>query len=1009
MKRLIFFASLSLTLVMTVSALADDPIFPRTIGNQSMLYGGISSGKASRDSTYLLGGPNAYDGRFQDASGQPSWQGWTHRDETYSGEVRWNVDTFNVSPGWGTYAMWCGQRGFPDCGAGYGNSWNENLVFTYTVADPSVATSVRLEFLYNVDSEDQWDWFQIEQNQGGAWQRLYRYSGNHVNQRFMQTIVFDEDWYVGPAGNQLQLRLKCVSDDNTSDEDCRLDTNGFVQVDNILVRIEGSTPITFFENHEDGDNDYWVPVFEQNVGDFSHIWTGLADMDPCASNMTPQAGFIDDGIVVPGTGGTLCVTWCYGPGGYIVNNTGGLAGPSYHLQNRIISPVLEWPAGNDGAVLTFTTYRHEEEIEGVSPGIYYQYWIRSAVNPDDLPYKGWQGPGWVFYGGPDYIRNAFNVTDLLEPGRTVVQISLRCVEYGWVFGYEGVDGTPAPYFDNVSFKVYPFNAPAIAARDIDLANSNFPERGDLDLANPANNWIRFDMAANISQPTHLRNDPGDSICVDIRLTRAGSVLDSKPKLCIKMKANPLFDGVRVLPPNFTQVGDMVEGWVYGDSTFFGVSHVLVPNRYNFDLPDSNFFFPGDVIHYYIEAKDNLNGDVGTATLPTDISAVGDFSGVFPYEGNSDFIVRGLPSLIDIAGHQPRILFWNDFGNRGGENEWYYALNNLGYNEQVDYDVYYTVGPTSGVGNGLGGRANVNLIDGYDVLLYTCGDLTVYTLGNNDPLKDPSNDIGILDNWFERGGKKAFMTGDDFPYSLTLVGGAGIDFLATYLGVNVVNRDVRPLIEGQTAPLVRPVAGNTVFTTADEWVAFGGCLGINQFDAIETDSGAERVAQFMNPSGDPAYTYAAATRYTDIGDVIVMPYDFMFIYNPRGFVPSQPGYTARAEVLRDILIEFGKIPQGAAIDVPDGNLVFSVANYPNPFNPATEIKVTMPRAGHVSLKVYNVRGELVRTLVNGVMMAGVQKVKWDGTSDNGHQVASGVYFYETKYDGQTTINKMALVK
>ncbi len=70
---------------------------------------------------------------------------------------------------------------------------------------------------------------------------------------------------------------------------------------------------------------------------------------------------------------------------------------------------------------------------------------------------------------------------------------------------------------------------------------------------------------------------------------------------------------------------------------------------------------------------------------------------------------------------------------------------------------------------------------------------------------------------------------------------------------------------------------------------------------------------------------------------------------------------------------------------------------------------MPRTGYISVKVYNVRGELVRTLVNGAMTAGVQKVKWDGTSDNSYPVASGVYFYETKYDGQTTINKMALVR
>ncbi len=104
---------------------------------------------------------------------------------------------------------------------------------------------------------------------------------------------------------------------------------------------------------------------------------------------------------------------------------------------------------------------------------------------------------------------------------------------------------------------------------------------------------------------------------------------------------------------------MIDGWVYGDSTR-DPNGTVIHGRYNFDLPDSNFFFPGDVIHYYIEAKDNLSGDVGVALLPADTTGFGEFGGVWPYGGNSTFIVRALPTLFDAAGNQPRILFWNDF-------------------------------------------------------------------------------------------------------------------------------------------------------------------------------------------------------------------------------------------------------------------------------------------------------------------------------------------------------------
>ena len=90
-------------------------------------------------------------------------------------------------------------------------------------------------------------------------------------------------------------------------------------------------------------------------------------------------------------------------------------------------------------------------------------------------------------------------------------------------------------------------------------------------------------------------------------------------------------------------------------------------------------------------------------------------------------------------------------------------------------------------------------------------------------------------------------------------------------------------------------------------------------------------------------------------------------------------------------------------------VLAVSNYPNPFNPSTTIKLTLPRTGDVSMKVFNVRGELVRTLVDGRLEAGVHDIVWDGTTDKGNQAASGVYFFSTQANGKLLISKGALVK
>lgn len=69
------------------------------------------------------------------------------------------------------------------------------------------------------------------------------------------------------------------------------------------------------------------------------------------------------------------------------------------------------------------------------------------------------------------------------------------------------------------------------------------------------------------------------------------------------------------------------------------------------------------------------------------------------------------------------------------------------------------------------------------------------------------------------------------------------------------------------------------------------------------------------------------------------------------------------------------------------------NYPNPFNPVTHIRFSITQPGPVGLRVYNIAGQLVQTLVNDTRPAGVYNVQWFGRSNQGHSVASGVYLCE----------------
>ncbi|MBU8933295.1 MAG: T9SS type A sorting domain-containing protein [candidate division Zixibacteria bacterium] len=104
---------------------------------------------------------------------------------------------------------------------------------------------------------------------------------------------------------------------------------------------------------------------------------------------------------------------------------------------------------------------------------------------------------------------------------------------------------------------------------------------------------------------------------------------------------------------------------------------------------------------------------------------------------------------------------------------------------------------------------------------------------------------------------------------------------------------------------------------------------------------------------------------------------------------------------------GAAKQEADETLPDG---FELSqNYPNPFNPTTTIDYTVPTSDHVTLDIYNVNGQLVKTLVDDVVSAGTHSVEWNATSTSGSRVASGMYFYRLTVGDVTQSKKMTLLK
>jgi hypothetical protein len=980
--------------------------------------------------TLVLMGPHgsgaAAIGTFENVSGTPDWNDWTSADLTQQVDSYWHVDTFNAVNG--TYSAWCGSYEVVSCAAGdadggYGRNYDETIEWRGTVADPNLPCDVAITANINIDTMPDYDYFYIScEKPGLPHVNLYAKVGLFQNLPVTANVVYEPGEYMGPAADEVVIQFRVTSDGGWDGQDCLWPNDGAVQLDDVTVTL--SNGVGYSHDFEDGTLGELQTRVVQGVGDFAKLWTGLDDLDPCIDNTTPQVAFIDDGLVVPGTEGSVCIDWCYGPDGYVVNTTRGIADPSSTdaeaaLSNAVESPPIAWENPNhDGAQLSFTVYRHEN-LDPASPvGIMYSWAVRSVAsgNPADLADAEWRNRGAYYVHGPNYQREVHDIGDLLVPDRTHVQVQLAAHNLGWTFGWgpPSHNATPAPYFDNARLQSFPAQGPSLTATADGLASDGFPASGGIDLVDLGTNSVPFDAAAY----DPLRDGPTDSLTIRCVPVGAGATLPSAPELYYRLQRNPLFNAYRTTYPDVNAVAGVPV--IGGDMTVW-----------KFDLPDAGFLFPGDRLHYFFRATQVHDGQLTTATLPADTTGFSTFLDFPEINGGYDsaFSVRALPSVRETVGipgsiEAPGVLFWHDSGTDTDWGVWLHALRQSFYVIE-DIDIFHTQSAASRLFNGLGARATVAQLAGYDIIIYTSGRMPDGTL--DDSLVDPSRspDVILLEQWLNLGHKNLLAVGDDLASDLQGAGGARADFLTSRFDVTVEGRDLRPWIDDQNAPLAVAEPGNPVLINVASWRAVASScrtepvnLGhttivTNRFDAVTPGVTATRLASWTAPDGTPGgYPQAAAIlRYDPIPDVkvVLLPMDFGLFRTELDLgVKSDAPRATRALILHDILayfgldhgpVEFSPVPDAAA---------FTTAQFPNPFNPQTEIGYTVARPEHLTIKVFDLRGQLVRVLYDGTATAD-GSVTWNGVRADGEAAASGVYFYEARLGSKVEVGKMALIK
>lgn len=392
--------------------------------------------------------------------------------------------------------------------------------------------------------------------------------------------------------------------------------------------------------------------------------------------------------------------------------------------------------------------------------------------------------------------------------------------------------------------------------------------------------------------------------------------------------------------------------------------------------------------------DPLTGSFEIHGLPISCPRVVEYNGIRVYPEMPYPVTTFLKTITvveeDTATTYPRlypadVLLVDDDEGMTYENYYIPAIDSSG-RTYVHLDAFRTNVPPAEA---------LSLFQASTIIVWYTGDATVSTLIQEEQ--------DSLMSFLDRGGN-LFLTGQNIAEELTSLQSP---FLDLYLHTSWIENSPHALMHGNGTD---PIIGRKI-----HYLLTGGTNGANnQYsrDRLEIKSGANEIVFSI---ADPADTthLGIAGIWTD-GPVV----DSKIVFFGFGFeAVNKPGeddgYFTRRKLMKlvlDYLDPSVGVQEPEEVESPllPKSYVLS-QNYPNPFNPFTTIRYELSEETEVHLKIFNVRGQPIRLLVNEKQSPDTYRVSWDGKNDRGVPVSSGVYFYLLKAGGKTQARKMILLK
>jgi hypothetical protein len=561
------------------------------------------------------------------------------------------------------------------------------------------------------------------------------------------------------------------------------------------------------------------------------------------------------------------------------------------------------------------------------------------------------------------------------------------------------------------------------------------------------------MVVEVTDPVGIATDPllgspsGPAVYTYIRILRdiyTPPPSDSPPQVALAkpppQRGEAESDDERN-PLRYPYVGDAVcDGdtfWIYRMDSTFTSGGGLVADRFCFDLND-DYFLAGDTIQYFFCAENTSNvksywsrrmGGRGVDFVTNDLEEV--------CSSPMEFTI--LPGGGYFRGGD--ILFIDDADDRGGPAQLYFdcAFEQLQIDHLVDrFDV---LGPSSAVGNSLASRVKnvlTQLIGDPDVvyqkILWNSGSLSSGLVGDGGPPSggsgaDKSDDWSLLNTFMNLhpNNPGIALWGDDLAEEwATLTGAGAVAFRGSWMNFTLLtgnhasvawglnpSEKVKGDLPESIYVLFDQVAAPPAPPMSDTYMAYGGCPLINDFDVLApAGPPCSEQGEYVGDGSGAVLAQATANAAATTARCVLSGHGFNYIRNE---VPSEdaPPHTwmDRAEVLWDILTWFENlIPEPIGVDpVAFENRLEN--SYPNPFNSGTTIAYSVKEQAHVKLKIYNVAGQLVKTLVNEEKTPRKEGfvVRWDGTNNADQPVSSGVYFYRLVTKNFLQTKKMVVIK